>query len=42
MPEYGELKRDIMEEDIHLLMLCIQVVPRLQDFERTLLVEWDE
>ena len=27
VPEYGELKRDIMEE-AHSSMLCIQVVPR--------------
>ena len=28
VPEYGELKREIMEEAHHLHILCIQVVPR--------------
>ena len=32
VPEYDELKRDIMEEAHHRHMLCIQVVPRCTKF----------
>ena len=38
VPEYGELKRDIMEE-AHSSAYAMHLG---KDFERTLLVEWDE